>query len=108
MEIQASQKYCIITPLSPKLDAREANRLREEMKNYSDQNIGINLNYVEDCSIEFLDAAIEFHADFFNIQSDIFSLLNLMNLDKLINLYTTEEDFLTQKHRILNRKFSIV
>ena len=108
MEIQTSQKYCIITPLSPKLDARETNRLREELKTHSGKNIGINLNYVEDCTIEFLDAAMEFKAGFFNIQSDVFSLLNLMNLDKLINLYTTEEDFLTQKHRILNRKFSIV
>ena len=102
MEIQSSQKFCIITPLSPKLDARETNRLVEELKYHSD------LSYVQDCTIDFLDAAREFKAGFFNIQSDIFSLLTLMNFDKFINLYTTEEDFLCGKHRLLNRKFSIV
>ena len=102
MEIQSSQKFCIITPLSPKLDARETNRLVEELKSHAHQTVGLDLSYVQDCTIDFLDAAREFKAGFFNIQSDIFSLLTLMNF------YTTEEDFLCGKHRLLNRKFSIV
>ena len=108
MEIQSSQKFCIITPLSPKLDARETNRLVEELKSHAHQTVGLDLSYVQDCTIDFLDAAREFKAGFFNIQSDIFSLLTLMNFDNFINLYTTEEDFLCGKHRLLNRKFSIV
>lgn len=108
MEIQSSQKFCIITPLSPKLDARETNRLVEEFKSHPNQTVGLDLSYVQDCTIEFLEAAREYKAEFFNIQSDIFSILTLLNLDKFINLYTTEEDFMCGKHRLLNRKFSIV
>lgn len=108
MEIQASQKHCIITPLSPKLDEYQVSRLREEIKNYPDLNVGIDLNFVEDCTIEFIESLKTLGAGVFNIPSDIFSLLNMMSLDKSVALYTTEEDFLSDKHRILNRKFSIV
>ena len=54
MEIQSSQKFCIITPLSPKLDARETNRLVEELKSHAHQTVGLDLSYVQDCTIDFL------------------------------------------------------
>lgn len=108
MEIQTSQKHCIITPLSPKLDAYQASRLREEIKDYSNLSIGIDLSFAEDCTIEFIESFKTFGAGVFNIPSDIFSLFNIMSLDKSAALYVTEEDFLNDKHRLLNRKFSIV
>ena len=108
MEIRTSQKYCIITPLSPKLDSRETDRLKTAISENSDKNIGIDLNYVEDCTIEFLEMIKKLKAGFFNIQSDVFSLLILMDIDKTTELYTTEEDFLSHRRRLLNRHFSIV
>ncbi len=108
MEIRSSQKFCIITPLSPRLDARETCRLREEINLHPDKHIGIDLNYVEDCTIDFLELAKKMHAGFFNIQSDIFSLFIVMDIDKSTELYTTEEDFITGKRRLLNRRFSVV
>lgn len=108
MEIQTSQKHCIITPLSPKLDEYQVSRLREEISNYPNLSIGIDLSFVEDCTIEFIESLRNLGAAVFNIPSDIFSLFNVMNIDKSIALYTTEEDFLTGKHRLLNRRFSIV
>lgn len=108
MEIRTSQKLCIITPLSPRLDSRETKRLQDEIKLHPNKNIGFNMNYVEDCTIEFLQFAQSLNAGFFNIQSDIFSLFIIMDIDKAAKLYTTEEDFVTNRRMLLNRKFSIV
>lgn len=108
MEIQTTQKHCILTPLSPKLDKYQVSRLKEEIQNYSDLTIGIDLSFVEDCTIEFLETIKSMKAGIFNIPSDIFSLINMMNIDKSVTLYTTKEDFILDKHRLLNRRFSIV
>lgn len=108
MEIRTSQKFCIITPLSPRLDSRETTRLLEEIKLHPDKNIGFDMNYVEDCTIDFLEFARSLKAGFFNIQSDIFSLFILMDIDKKAELYTTEEDFVTNRRRLLNRRFCVV
>ena len=108
MEIRTSHKTCIITPLSPRLDSRETERLKETISEYSGLNIGIDLNYVEDCTIDFLELASKLHLRFFNIPSDIFSLFIIMDIDKTSELYTTEEDFVTNRRRLLDRRFSIV
>lgn len=108
MEIRASQKYCIITPLSSHLDIRETNRLMSAVNEYSGLKIGINMNYVEDCTIDFIEQAGMLNVGFFNVQSDMFSLMILMDVDKKTKIYTTEEDFITNNRRLLNRKFSLV
>lgn len=108
MEILTSQKYCILTPLSQTLDGYQVKRLVEEIKNYKNLTVGIDLNFVEDCTIEFLDALKELKIACFNIHSDIFSIFNLTNMDKIIPLYTTEEDFRDKKHRLINRNLQLV
>ena len=108
MEIQTSQKFCIITPLSPTLDARQAERLKQEFLVHSNQKIGMDLSYVQDCTIEFLNLIKEIGAGIFNMQADIFAMITLMHFDKNINVYMTQDDFLNNKNRILNRKFRIV
>ena len=108
MEIKTSQKFCIITPLSPKMDLIETARLMDELQHFPDKCIGIDLSFVEDCTIEFIEAIKNTHAGVFNIHSDIFSIFNFMNIDKCINLFNTEEDFMSNKHRLLNRNFCIV
>lgn len=108
MEIQTLQKHCILIPLSPKLDEYQVARLEEEIKTHPDLTVGIDLSFVEDCTIEFFEAVKLLKAGIFNIHSDIFSLFNMMNLDKSVALYSTEEDFLLDRHRLLNRKFSVV
>lgn len=108
MEIRSSQRHCILTPLSPKLDEYQTSRLNSEIKNNSSLAIGIDLSFVSDCTIEFIEAIKSSNVGLFNIPSDIFSLFNLMSLDKVIPLYTTEEDFKLGRHRLLNRKFSVI
>ena len=108
MEIQTTNKFCIITPLSPKLDSRESKRLEEEILLHNNHTIGLDLSYADDCTIDFLKMAQRLQLSIFNIPSEIFSLITMMNLDKIINLYTTEEDFLNNQHRLLNRKFCII
>ena len=108
MEIQTTNDYCVITPLSPRIDKRETERILDEIRNYSSLKIGFNLDFVNDCTIDFLEVIQNIGASIFNIQSDIFSLILAMNIDKKAEIYATEEDFLLGKRQLLNREFRIV
>ena len=110
MEIIQKENLSIITLLSPKLGKYEANRLIEKINQQTNQ-IAINLNFVSDCTIEFIEAlkGIENrNIGIFNIPSDIFAIFNIMKIDKKIALFTSELDFEEQKRRLINRKFSII
>ena len=108
MEIRTSQKYCIVTPLTPKMDYRETLRLFEEIQNFPNKIVGIDLSFVEDCTIEFVDAIKNSKAGIFNIQADVFLIFNLLKIDKCVNLFSSEYDFIHNKRRLLNRKFSVI
>ena len=87
MEIVTQDKLCILKPLSPILDRREANRLFEEVDTHSNYNIGIDLSFVKECTIDFmLNLDKHTNISIFNIPSDIFTLFNIMNVDKKISL----------------------
>lgn len=109
MEIFDTDKYCIITPLSSKLGKRETERLTYEIQRICTRKIGLDLSYVKDCTIDFIEQIknIEF-VELFNIPSDIFALITSMNLDKSLKLYVSELDFINNAHQLLNRKFTIV
>ena len=109
MEIKLEKNCCIIKPLSPKLDERETVRLEEELRNDSHYRIALDLSYVQDCTIDFINKIKEYKGiSLFNIHSDIFAILTSMNLDKSLNLFVSELDFLNDKRQLLNRHFSLV
>ena len=109
MEIKLFDRFCILTPLTPKLDARECRRLYKEIENYNGITVGIDLTFVQDCTIEFIEELYNrAPLNVFNISPDLFSLFNVMDIDKRINLFVSEGDFRENKHRLINRKFSIV
>ncbi len=112
MEIKTSELFCILTPLSPKLDKREAARIFQEADSNKTKLIGLDLSFVQDCSIDFYEELSSFAKNsfigLFNIPSEIFTIFNVMNLDKEVSLFVNEIDFKANKHRILNRKFCIV
>jgi len=109
MEIKENEKFCIITPLSPKLNERESLKIENEILNSSNKRIGIDLSFVQDCTIDFINRIINLkNISLFNIPSDIFAILTSMNLDKSIPLFVSEMDFIDNKHQLLNRKFFIV
>lgn len=99
---------CIITPLSPKLTERETQRLKEELDSNSYGRIALDMSFVADCTIDFLEKIREYNISLFNLHSDIFAIITSMNLDKKLKLFVSEMDFLNDKHQLLNRKFSIV
>lgn len=111
MEIKENDNYCIFAPLGGKMDYRESERLLKEISEQK-KLIGIDLKYVYDCTIDFIDA-VKLTAQarkiaIFNIPSDIFALFNLMKLDKSVNLYVSENDFEMQTRRLIKREFQLV
>lgn len=109
MEVIVSNNNYIITPLTPKLDERETQRLKEEICAARELPVGIDLSFVKECSVDFIDTVINTkNISLFNIPSDIFALLTIMNVDKNINLYVSKLDFLAGKRRIVKRNFTLL
>ena len=109
MEIKIFGENCIISPLSPILEERETLRLADELRNIKGYKIGLDLSYVDSCSIEFIEFLKNTeNINLFNIPQNVFVLINLMKLDKIVNLFVSETDFLTSSHRLLNRAFTLV
>ena len=109
MEVITSKNHCIITPLSPKLGKQETESLRNEVISANGLDIGIDLSYVKDCSMEFIEEIKKYrNICLFNISSDIFALFTFMKLDKILNLYVSELDFLENCHRIVKRNFVLL
>lgn len=109
MIIKTSENFCIITPISNSINNREALRLQEELTNNEGYDIALDLSYVEDCSIDFIELLKSAHnISLFNISSDIFALFYAMGIDRLANLFVSELDFKANKHRLLQRNFKII
>lgn len=109
MEIKVFDKLCILTPLSPFLDQREVKRLFDEIKLYEGAVIALDLTFVDNCTIDFFDLVKNIkNLNIYNISADIFALFNFMKLDKIVNLYVNELDFIDSKRRILNRDLKLV
>jgi len=109
MEITVKKNCCIITPLSPILSERESERLREEIAYNAELKTALDMSYVQDCTIDFIDEIKQHKGiSLFNINSDIFAILTSMNLDKILNLFVSEMDFLSDKHQLLNRQFRVL
>ena len=109
MEITLKDNCRIITPLSQKLTDRETQRLSEELINCYEERTALDMSFVNDCTIDFIEE-IRMHKgiSLFNINSDVFAILTSMNLDKTLNLFVSEMDFINDRHQLINRKFSIV
>ena len=111
MEIRENNTHYILAPLSKKIDARESNRIFKEIED-EQREIALDLNYVEDCSIDFYDKlktlAQKKKIGIYNIPSDIFVILNTMQLDKYVNLYVSKLDFEENARRLINRNFALV
>lgn len=109
MEIITTNDSCIITPLSPKLDSREIQRITAEISSINTQKIGLDLKYVKECSAVFFNKLKKFNnLSIFNINSDIFALITLMNIDKALKIYVSELDFSENKRQILNRRLRVL
>lgn len=108
MEIIQKNNVSIITPLSPRLDAYKSSRLFSEILNISNE-VAINLDNVCDCTVDFIEGLRSLvkikKIKIYNIPSDIFVIFNLMDVDKMVPLYTSELDFEEERRQLINRKF---
>lgn len=111
MEIRDNNKFCIFAPLCRQIDKYEATRLFKNIEKES-RNIAVDLQYVQDCTIDFINIikqiAKEKEIGIFNIPSDIFTLFNIMGIDKISNLFVNELDFIENQRQLINRNFSII
>lgn len=111
MEIRENDEICIFAPLSPRLGLRESARLLENIKSET-RKIALDLSYVQDCTIEFIEGLKEIakteKIGVFNIPSDIFVLFNIMKLDTCANLFVSENDFEENARQLVNRQFRCV
>ena len=111
MEIRENKNIFIIAPLSKNLTQRNSKRIFDKASKESRQ-IAIDLNYVSNCSIEFIEDLKKFASQktlgIFNIPSDLFVLFNIMELDKSAKLFVSELDFEENSRQLINRKFAIV
>ena len=101
MEIRDNNKFCIFAPLCTQIDKYEATRLFKNIEKES-RNIAIDLQYVQDCTIDFINIIKQITKDkeigIFNIPSDIFTLFNIMGIDKASNLFVNELDFIENQN----------
>ena len=111
MEIRYNENSRIITPLTPRLDELSRSRIFSEISS-EEKNTAINLSFVQDCTIEFISSLVEFgkkkSLSVFNIPAEIFVLFNVMNIDKIVQLYVTQEDFEKNSRQLVNRKLAVV
>ncbi|GEM_PF-1835275 len=111
MEIKENDNLYIIAPLSPKLNEYETNRIIEEISKES-RSVALDLNYVQDCTIDFIEKLKELcrtkKIGIFNISSDIFVLFNIMKMDKFANIFVSQLDFEENSRQIINRCFQVV
>ena len=111
MEIQSNEKYTIFTPYYPVLDKKSGKDLLNKIAS-SEKITGIDMNCIHDCSFDFIEGLIsvcnEKKVSLFNINSDIFTLFNFMNIDKIAKIYVSELDFIEDTRRLLNRKFTVI
>lgn len=111
MEIRENDKICIYAPLNSNLRAYDSERLLKKISE-DDREIAIDLQYVENCTVDFIEIIKRISCSkkigIFNIPSDIFTLLNVMNVDKICRLFVSELDFLENKRQLINRKLSLV
>ena len=112
MEIRDNNEICVLTPLSPTMNKRETEKILTILNKNDKRKIALDLSYVHDCTIEFVEGIISLsgmkNIGIFNISSDIFSLFNIMKVDKKIKLYTSELDWKEDFHRLINRNFKLV
>ena len=109
MEIKTSDKFCIITPLAQNLSGIWVKKLLEEILANRKFKIGLDMSYVNECDIDFIDMLTQIgNIGLFNVASDVFALFSIMNIDKKVELFVSEMDFKADKHQLLNRKFCIV
>ena len=111
MERRENDKICIYAPLSHQLGSYESNRLQKKILQ-DNRDIAIDLQYVDNCTIDFIETIKSISTSkkigIFNISSDIFTLLNIMDIDKICKIFVSELDFIEDKRQIINRKLSIV
>lgn len=115
MEIKDVHDCCVIDICSESISDIQAKKIRKLMANNINKRFAVNFKNVKNIGEGFV-SLIKYFADMddygnklslFNVPSDIFVTLFVMNYDKYLNLYMAEQDFVKDKSSIVNRRFRL-
>ena len=111
MEIRDNEKLCIIAPLCEKINEYESSRIIKQILS-DNRSVALDLTYVHDCTIDFIEKlktiCLKKKIGIFNIPSDLFALFNIMNVDKIANIFVSQMDFEENSRQIINRRFKLI
>jgi len=111
MEIIENENLCIIAPLCGNINDYESSRIIKQILN-DNRSVALDLSYVHDCTIDFIESlktiCLKKKIGIFNIPSDLFVLFNVMNIDKIANIFVSQIDFEENARQIINRRFKII
>lgn len=104
---------CILCPISDEVSLELVLRMEEILKGLPiNKSLALNLKNIGVICVEFLDFLKEFspqkQISLFNLQSEVFVVLNLTKYDKFANIYLSDIDFNERKREMLNRRFSLL
>ena len=111
VKIRDSGKECIIDILADEISIDLMHKIKEIISlKKSDERIAFNLLNISSLSHSFLDfiKKSDSKISLFNIPLNIYLLLFIMKYDKIADLYMTENDFVINRHSIVNRDFKPV
>lgn len=89
----------------------DTQKLKEAIDKSKGSRIGIDFSKVERVSLEFLEFIKKNikkgELSFYNVNVDLYVLFFIMKMDKYINFYMSESDFVKDKQCIVNRQLKL-
>lgn len=110
IKIRDVKETCIIDIFDKKISELVLHQIKEILISHdNEKRIALNFMNIEDVDNKFLDFAQNSKIKFsmFNLHCNICILLFILNFDKTCSLYISENDFVTNKRRIVNRHLKL-
>ncbi len=111
MDIKTSANNSITETATGILSNDNIKKLKEILKRKDIQRYGIDFSRVDRVSSEFLDFikhnVKKGELSFYNVNSDLYVLMFIMKMDKYVNFYMSENDFLKDRQCIVNRRLRL-
>ena len=111
MDIKTSKKSIITEIGEGILSTLHIKYLKSLLEREDVYRVGIDFSRVDSVSVEFLDFikhnVVKGELSFYNVGADLYVLMFIMKMDRYINFYMSESDFLKDRQCIVNRRLRL-